>query len=231
MIFNDIYKIIFGVVASVGGIGAVIIACIKFASGMIATRLEQKYSVKVEKELESYRSSLNKEFESYKATLDKELEQYRAALESKNYVSKTRFDTEFSIFRKLNELTFNMVRCSNTLVPAGYAQYPANETARKKYEEKCYEQCAQATNLMRNYLYQNSPFFPKSFYDSGIELLSLCTQQIDAYTKRFDVLYIASKEDKESFTLDDYKRAKIILDKYDLFVDNIRIYLSTLDVI
>ena len=228
---NDICKVVLGVIASVGGIGGVIVLCIKFAAGIIASHLEQKYSLDMQKELENYKAELSRAVEGYKTVLDKELEKYRATLENKNYVTKTRFDTEFSIFRELNKLTFEMVKRANILVPAGYAHVPADESKRKEYEQKNYEICAHATVAMQDYLQQNSPFVPKKFCDLAGELLSLCNQQLEAYAKRFDVLNFAPKEEKERFTSEDYKRARTIIDKYEVLVEEMRNYLSTLDVI
>lgn len=61
--------------------------------------------------------------------------------------------------------------------------------------------------------------------------MSLCNQQLEAYAKRFDVLNFAPKEEKERFTSEDYKRARTIIDKYEVLVEEMRNYLSTLDVI
>ncbi len=40
--------------------------------------------------------------EDYKKEINKEMEQYRTILANKNYVSKTRFDAEFTIYRELS---------------------------------------------------------------------------------------------------------------------------------
>ena len=82
--WDEIWKIIFGVVASVGGIGAVIVAAVKFSVNIIAKRLVEKYTLK----------------------MNKELEKYRGGLDNKIYISKTKFDTEFSIYRELSRSFF-----------------------------------------------------------------------------------------------------------------------------
>lgn len=74
-------EIVLSVLASVGGIGIVFTAVIKFSSDFIAKRLEERYSLK----------------------LNKELEKYKSMVESKNYISKTKFDTEFEIYRNLSK--------------------------------------------------------------------------------------------------------------------------------
>ena len=52
---NNVWQIILGVVASVGGIGTVIVLIIKFSVNMIAKALEERYTLKLNKELELYR--------------------------------------------------------------------------------------------------------------------------------------------------------------------------------
>ena len=43
--WNELWKIVLGVVASVGGIGVVIVAAVKFSADIIAKRLEEKYTL------------------------------------------------------------------------------------------------------------------------------------------------------------------------------------------
>ena len=50
MDWNDIWKIVLTIVASFGGIGGIILAVVKFSSGIIAERLSQKYELKLQKE-------------------------------------------------------------------------------------------------------------------------------------------------------------------------------------
>ena len=64
---NNIVQIVLGIITSIGGIGAIFTAVIKFSSNFIAERLEEKYSLKLNKELEAYKSSLeNKNYISKK---------------------------------------------------------------------------------------------------------------------------------------------------------------------
>ena len=53
--WDELWKIVLGVVASVGGVGVVIVAAVKFSVDIIAKRLEEKYTLKMNKELEKYR--------------------------------------------------------------------------------------------------------------------------------------------------------------------------------
>jgi hypothetical protein len=77
MSWDDIWKITLTIISSVGGIGVIICFIVKFASNTIADKLSQKYELKINKELEDYKNKLDK----------------------KNYISKARFDKEFTMFR------------------------------------------------------------------------------------------------------------------------------------
>lgn len=87
MSWADIWKIILAALASVGGVGGLIILVIKFSSNLIAERLSQKYQL----------------------SLQKELEKYKAGVENKTYISKARFDREFSMYQDLCEKNITMV--------------------------------------------------------------------------------------------------------------------------
>ena len=59
MDWSEIWKIVLCAVGSAGGVGAVIVCSVKFASDIIAERLSQKYEAKLQKELEQYRATLD----------------------------------------------------------------------------------------------------------------------------------------------------------------------------
>jgi len=79
MSWGDVAKIVLSVVASLGGIGAVITAILKFSSDIIAERLSQKYELQLNKELEGYKNKL----------------------ETKTYISRALFEKEFEIYQDL----------------------------------------------------------------------------------------------------------------------------------
>lgn len=78
MSWADIWKIILAALASVGGIGGLIILVIKFSSNLIAERLSQKYQL----------------------SLQKELEKYKAGVENKTYISKARNELSRTFYQK-----------------------------------------------------------------------------------------------------------------------------------
>ena len=83
MTWDDVLKIAAAVFAGVGGISGIIILAVKFASNIIAKRLEERYTLR----------------------LNKELEEYKSTLENKNYISNVRFDREFEMYQELSEKT------------------------------------------------------------------------------------------------------------------------------
>ena len=208
MSWADIWKIILAALASVGGVAGLVVLAIKFASNIIAERLSQNYELKLQKELEAFKSTLTK----------------------KEYVSKARFDAEFSIYRELSRAFFNMARDINSLVPAGYSERPADEDAYKKYQEECWRASSQSLQTAQETLVQNAPFISEELYNDFLELVTLSRLQISAYTKRFNVLYLDPQEEKERYTAEDYERAGEISQKFDALNKKIRNYLASLDV-
>ena len=79
---GDVWKIVAGIIAGFGGFGAVIVLVIKFSANIIANRLAEKYSLK----------------------MNKELEKYKGTLESKRHISKALFDREFEIYVSFNKV-------------------------------------------------------------------------------------------------------------------------------
>lgn len=208
MSWVDVGQIAVACIASAGGIGAIIIGVVKFSANRIADRMNAKFE----------------------ATLSKELEKYKTELSKKEYVSKTRFDAEFSIYRELSKAFFNMARDINSLIPAGYSERPANKDDYRKYQEECWHASSQSLQTAQESLVQNAPFISEELYNDFLELVTLSRLQISAYTKRFNVLYLAPQEEKESYTAEDYKRAREISQKFDALNKKIRNYLASLDV-
>lgn len=203
------WKIVFGVIVSLGGVGGIVTLIIKFCGNMIAERLSKKYELKLNKELESLKSNLAR----------------------KNFISKTRFDTEFKIYRELSKSFFNMTKNISIMIPVGCVNILADREARKKYEDEIYSTSCNCFVCAQDTLYQNVPFIPKEFCDDYNEILRLCRRQIDAYNRRFDVLSFVSQLEKENFTDTDYERTDEIKMKLKALNDSIREYLSNLVVV
>lgn len=162
MSWSDIWKIILCAIGSVGGIGAIIIAVTKFTADILAERLSQKYSIK----------------------LQKELEQYKSGLENKTYITKTKFDAEFSLYRELSKTFFEMVKDITTMIPTGYATYPADKEARKEYERILYNNAVKSTVAAQDTLNGNIPFIPDELYQKYKEIVRMCSIQLNVFERR-----------------------------------------------
>lgn len=206
---DDVSKIVLGILTSLGGIGGVILIVIKFSSDTIAKRLEEKYSLRLNKELENYKSKLD----------------------SKTYISKAKFDTEFSVYRELSKSFFEMAKTITAMIPSGFARYPADPEARKEYENELYSKALQATVIAQDALFSNASFISNELYDKYDEILMLCRQQLSSFEERWNVYYLAPQSEKESFSRDDYKRSREINEKLKELNQMIREYLSKIDVI
>lgn len=79
-----IIQIVIAVIISAGGISGIILAVIKFSSNIIADKLSKKYELK----------------------LNKELEKYKTHLDSKIYITKAKFDKEFELYQQLSRNFF-----------------------------------------------------------------------------------------------------------------------------
>ena len=224
MSWDNILKIVFGIIASVGGISGVIIAGIKFSSNIIAARLSKKYEMQ----------------------LSKELEQYKTILDNKKYITKTKFDVEFKIYKEYTKAFSELVFAISQFVPGKYV----NDDAFKAPTKDEFEAFINKINIMilnaRNTLNSNIPFVEKDIYNTANVLLGLCENFFISYMYRclgieYDfscaVPYMKKKtsdeyvvNDNYGFNQDDCNLVKKITDKLDVLNDKIRNYISELDI-
>ena len=163
--------------------------------------------------------------------MNKELEEYKSRLDNKTYISKTKFDTEFGIYRDLSKAFFKMVRDVSIMIPIGVASYPANEEAKKEYENNLYKAAVKSCVAAQDVLSANVPFISEVLCDRYEELNKLCKIQLNVFERRWNVYYMASQEEKESFSGEDYKRTEEINEKYRQLNNEVRKYLDGLDVL
>ena len=205
---DEISKIVLAILTSIGGIGAIIIASIKFSSNIIAKRLEEKYSLK----------------------MNKGLEKYKYGLDNKIYISKIKFDAEFLIYRELSKSFFEMVKDISTLIPV-VGKRPVDEENKKIYEERVYRKALNKTVIAQDVLNSNAPFIREKLYIEYNEILKLCSEQLDVFERRWNVLILESQKEKEAFSGEDYKRTDTINRKFNELNNDIREYLSSLEIL
>ena len=209
MNWQDIWKIVLCAVASAGGIGAIIVMAIKWSANVIANHLSQKYEIK----------------------LQKELERYKMGLDNKIYISKTKFDTEFALYRELSKSFFDMVKAITIMIPVGIAHYPVDPEDRKEYENNLYNSALAATVAAQDVLNSNIPFVPEKLYTDFDEILGLCRIQLNVFEMRWKTLYLVPQEEKERFSAEDFRRSIEIRDNFKALNAVLREYLSKLDVL
>lgn len=208
MNWDDVIKIIMATVGSVGGVGAVIVLVVQYTSNIIADRLAKKYEVK----------------------LQKEIEQYKSTLENKNHISRSRYDTEFDIFRKLTKNFFEFIVVLNTIFSPDYRiLLPFDEA---KMETLCdqFGIAAQKAQAAQDCLYENGAFIPKEIYKEYEAILELATTTFWAYKDGF--LDNTSKTVLSVEWLD--KKHQDIVKIENMFLaanDTLRTYLQSLTII
>lgn len=205
---SQIWKIVFDVIAGVGGIGVIILAIIKFSSDFIAEKLATKYEHKLDAKLEKYKSELSK----------------------KEYVSKTKFDAEFTLYRELSKVFFDAIKAVSIMIPYGMTKVSADEEKRKEEEEYSYQEALKAVVLAQDTLRSNIPFISKEIYELYADILSDCNTQLDAFSERWNKSFLGHKFGESTLTHEDYKRTKTITEKFNALNEKVREYISKLDV-
>ena len=209
MDFSQIASIATACIVSAGGVGGVAMAVVKFTSNIIADKISAKYENKLEQALEKYKTELSK----------------------KEYVSQVRFDAEFEIYRTLSKEFSTAVKNISLMIPDGMAYFPADEDKRKEYENNNYLNANNAIVMAQDALYANRAFISEDLYNKYNEILALCGQQLNAFQRRYNVLYFASQEKKESYTDKEYEQTTTIKEKWLELNNCVREYISKLEVI
>lgn len=211
MSWADIWKIILAALASVGGVGGLIILVIKFSSNLIAERLLQKYQL----------------------SLQKELEKYKAGIENKTYISKARFDREFSMYQDLCEKNITMVYDMGTAVMITRGAKHPNVSSTHEFIQLAAKHFDDADMLNKRY----APFIAKEMFESYKELGNQAYSIISLLDlwDRFETQnYTTINYNGTVYTRDKAKgeidaKQKIISKLSDDILDKLRDYLSSLD--
>lgn len=229
MELKAIIEIIAATIISVGGAGVIILKVANFLAEKVAERLNAKYQLK----------------------LDEELEKYKSKLERKTYVSQVRFDKEFSIYTDLSEKTISAVfSTANIVVLFHNGLSPADFEEQKK-------EIIEKFNAANKTLNQYAPFIDEELYEQYskiyskfISLLNLYTYwertvnncgrdyttAIAILTPYIDTVLGNAEKEPESYTLRQLEETIIrtrndISNESDEIIKKVRTYLNSLDVI
>lgn len=206
---ENIKDIVLWLIASVGGIGFVIVSCVAFCSNIIAKRLEEKYSLK----------------------LNEELERYKANIDNKKYITKTKFDAEFALYKSLSKAFFDMVKAVSGMIPIGLVYIPADEKIRDEYDEKNYKEALRCVVIAQDELNSNAPFIPQEFFDGYEEIRRLCNLQLKEFEGRWNVMSLIPEKEKKQLSDEAYARTGEINTKFQELNKKIREYLDKIDVL
>ena len=153
MSWDDVWKIVLCAVGSAGGIGAIIVCAVKFASNIIASRLSQKYEAK----------------------LQEELEKHRAVMEKKTYITKAQYDTEFGIYRSLSKNFFEVLVAFNSTFSADYRFESQFTPTSFEQARTAFMKVATKLQAAQDTLYENAAFITKPLYDKYEKILDEAT--------------------------------------------------------
>lgn len=169
----------------------------------------------------------------FQLSLDKALEDKKSLNDRKNYISKTRFDAEFEIYRSLSRDFFKTLKTINTLIPYGLTNelvFRTKEERNNYYISIC-EEAVDAYITSQDNLNGNAAFMPECIYNKYKELLKLCKIQIDVFKQRWNKSYKLLDEKERMPDIEDHKRTKEIFDKFEKLNKEVRNYLADLDVL
>lgn len=202
---KNFLEIIGMIVVSVGGAGAIIVAISSFLANKIAIHLENKYQLRI----------------------DKELETYKATLAQRSYVTKVQFDMELDVYRKLSKGIFSFLTVLYTTIEKEH--YPEYEGVspqeQVKKEEQTYKNMVDRAATLQELLYENAAFMPKVIYEKYEELIELTTSQFWTYHARLRD-YISGKiSQEERVVAVDKDKFELIENKFSALNDELREHL------
>ena len=160
---------------------------------------------------------------------DKQLEKYKHIADKKNYVSKVRFDVEFGIYRELSQAFSKAIEGVHGIIPYGVAYYPNDEEESDSYKKHLFAEFAKASYSAQSTLFANAPFISKEIYDKFNEILDLIRTQSEVYNEANFNTTVSNAEGQ--ITEEDSNRTALIDEKFDALMNEIRDYLSNLEIL
>lgn len=208
MLIKDILAIASSIILSVGGSGVIICAVSYFLADRIAKRIDSKYQLK----------------------LDQELEKYRNLLDHRKYVSQTQFDNEFQIYKQLSKAYFTVVVKASSFAHEHEKENSLSLKAGDISKEELWGMI-DATSTAQNLLFENAAFIPEDIYNAYYELdvntnafFWKMIEKIDEYPQKNNGLGETNIEC-------DITLAKVIEAKFEEINKKVRNYLQSLTVI
>lgn len=156
------------------------------------------------------------------------MELYKASVENKIYISKTKFETEFQLYRQLSKSFTDMTKEVMQLFPT------FTKDARDDYDKykPQHDKAVDAIIVAQDELYASAAFISADLYEMFSEIENLCKLQLSDF-QDFRLRPDAEeyrKDCQEEFR-EAYKRTREINEKFSKLLGTMRAYISRLDVI
>ena len=148
-------------------------------------------------------------------------------MEKINYVSKIRFEKEFSIYQELSEKFITMVIDTSQLFPCGIYYESENEKEREKNYEKLYKNIEQSYNETAKIINKYAIFIPEKWHKKFNEIRSECYLQARMFYELHFTKNLTPESDK---IIDCYAKTNKINKSVKELVKDLREYLESLDV-
>lgn len=202
---NEIMAFIGKAVTAVGGV-SVIAACV---CRIMEKRMEQRFDAKLKKELEKYKAEIGK----------------------KQYVSKTRFDTEFELYRKLSEAFFDTVRKMKSILVIE-EENENRPRILKEERKRAYFKFSNNGSTAMLILYQNMAFIPENFFERYSQIMEIVGEIHTEYLE-FDKQKETelTEQDIKKFQTREYEAYELMDQKLKALNIELREYLKTLEII
>lgn len=126
------------------------------------------------------------------------IERLKATNDKRNYISNVKFDVEIQVYKELSKSFCEMVREINTIIPIGLVSVPIfkDDEERIKYDMDLYNLAVEAIVSAQNCLRSNIPFISSELYDKYNELIKLCMQQSNVFSKRWNMSFMGITKKK-----------------------------------
>jgi hypothetical protein len=210
MEWADIWKIVVTAVMSMGGVGVIIYGIINFSANKIAERLAKKYEFILDKKLEAYKSDLDK----------------------KNYISKARFDMEFSIYGEISAALLIAVESCFWLFPTCLDSSPQDQCKAEEFFTKRYTTAIDTVINLQRILGSKSPFISEELYNDFMKIKELLNIQVNMYSFCGPLQKMKGTLDKVAYNgeMEAFSRTDEITNKHKDIVIKMRKYFDTLEI-
>ena len=201
---SPIWETVSGILVSVGGAGAIMWGIVKFAANRIADQLTIKY----------------------KNELDKEILKIKAGLENDSHSYQAKFDKEFNLYGNLMNSFFEVVKRVYWLFPSGFDYPPTDESDKKTFYEKRYNDAYESLKEAQLNLASNSIFIPDDIYKRFEHILTLCRYQYNSFSMCSPLVKIDKVSTLLKMQTESFARTNQIQDEYDSLVNYLREYIA-----